>query len=132
MATSINGYTFMASANGEGTLITVIAHKDDSGGGKTEVFKFSIAEANDLCDMLKYNCKLAKDRRQPRHGHTEGGTTDIIQSDRVAEDHAGGVAAVFAADADLQAGAGLAALLDAHLHEGTDAVLVDRREGVVR
>jgi hypothetical protein len=40
-----------------------------------------------------------------------------------------GVAAVFAADAELDAGAGLVALLGGDLNELADAGLVDRGEG---
>lgn len=64
MATSINGYTFSASTNNEGNFITLVAHKDDDEGRKTEVFKFSTAEANNLCDLIRNNCKTAKDRRK--------------------------------------------------------------------
>ncbi len=43
-------------------------------------------------------------RRQASDRHAERAATDIIQTDFVAEDHTGRVAAVFAADADLQPG----------------------------
>jgi hypothetical protein len=49
----------------------------------------------------------------------------------VAEVDAGGVAAVLAADADLDGVVGLASELDAHLDESADALGVEALEGVV-
>jgi len=49
----------------------------------------------------------------------------------VAELDGGGVAALFAADADAQTGAGLAAPVDGQLHQGADALLVEHLEWVV-
>jgi len=64
MATSINGFTFTASTNNEGTFITLIAHKEDATGVKTVVFKLSPTEANNLHELIDNNCKVAKDRRK--------------------------------------------------------------------
>ena len=49
----------------------------------------------------------------------------------MAELHGVGVAAVFAADAELDARAGLVALLDGDLHELADAGLVNRGERIL-
>ena len=56
-------------------------------------------------------------RRQPGDRHAERRAAHVVQADLVAEHHAGGVAAVFAADADLELACDAAALLDAHLHQ---------------
>src|SRR6185437_5785934 len=52
----------------------------------------------------------------------------VVEPDLVAEVHGVGVAAVFAADADLQVGPGLAALFDRDPHQPADAVTVERLE----
>ena len=69
--------------------------------------------------------------------HAERRAAHVVHADLVAEDHAVRVAAVLAADADLQVLAvlrlaALAALLDAHLDELADAADVDRLERVDR
>ena len=63
-------------------------------------------------------------------GHAVGGAGDVGEANLVAELDGGGVAAVFAADAHLHAGAGGAAEFFGHLHELADAVLVDAGEDV--
>ena len=64
-------------------------------------------------------------------GHTEWAAGNIVQTDPVAELHAHGVAAVLAADAAVQLRTNLLALLHSHLHQGTDAGLIQLGEGVV-
>ena len=50
-------------------------------------------------------------------GHTEGRAGHIVQTHLVAELHGGGIAAVLAADAQMQLGAGGAAHLAGHIHQ---------------
>ena len=58
---------------------------------------------------------------QTGDGHTEGGAGHIVQTHAVAELHAGGVAAVLAADAQMDVGAGGAAQLAGHIHQLAEA-----------
>src|SRR5689334_3747614 len=58
--------------------------------------------------------------------HAERGAAHVVETDAVAEHDRGRVAAVLAADADLEAGPRLAAAGDTLLHQPADAVLVDR------
>ena len=67
---------------------------------------------------------------QAGDGHAEGGAGDIVQAHIVAELHGGGVAAVLAADAQLQVGAGLAAQLAGHFHQTAHAGLIQTGEGI--
>src|SRR5262245_61810275 len=69
-------------------------------------------------------------RSQPGDRHTVRRTTDVIEPDLVAEHHAGRVAAVLAADPDLELFAGPAAAGNSQLHQSSDAVLIDRLEGI--
>ena len=64
-------------------------------------------------------------------GNAEGRAAHVVKSGAVAELDGGGVAAVFAADADLEVLHGLAAAFDADLDELADAGLVEAGEGVV-
>src|SRR4030042_7047712 len=50
-------------------------------------------------------------------GDAHGGAGDVVQADAVAEFHGLGLPAVFAADADLEVGPGLAPFGDGNLHE---------------
>ena len=70
-------------------------------------------------------------RRQSRHRHAERRAAHISQAGAVAELHRVRVAAVFAADAEFDVGASLAAFLDGDLHQLADAGLVDRRERIL-
>ena len=56
---------------------------------------------------------------------------NVGQADAVAEFHGVGVAAVLAADAELDAGAGLVALRSGNLDELADAGLVNRGEQIL-
>ena len=67
---------------------------------------------------------------QTGDGHTEGRAGDVVQSHIVAELHGGGVAAVLAADAQVQISAGLTAQLGGHLHQLAHASLVQLGEGI--
>src|SRR5882757_2731315 len=69
-------------------------------------------------------------RRKPRDRHPIGRARDVVEPDLVAERHRGGIAAVLAADADLEAGARPAAARHADLHEFTNTVAVDRDERI--
>src|SRR5882672_11648145 len=69
-------------------------------------------------------------RSQPRDRHAVGRARHIIQPDLVAERHRSRIAAMLAANADLEAGAGLASAHDADLHEFADAVTIDRDERI--
>ena len=60
----------------------------------------------------------------------EWGGADVVEADAVAEVDAGRVAAVFAADADFQAGFRAASLFGADADEFAYAVGVDGDEGV--
>src|SRR5690242_7325264 len=62
---------------------------------------------------------------QARHGDAEGGATNIGQTEAMTELHAVRVAAVLAADAQLNVRAGAAALFNRDLHELADAGLID-------
>src|SRR5262245_40177640 len=75
-------------------------------------------------------CRLC--RRQPGDRYAEGRTTHVVQADLVTELDAVGVAAVLAADADLEVTACAAALLDADLHQPADTVKVDCLERIAR
>src|ERR1700687_2112844 len=69
-------------------------------------------------------------RGQPRDRHAVGRARDVVQSDLVAERDRSRIAAMLAADPDLDVRAGLAAAGDADLHQLADAVAIDRDEGV--
>lgn len=61
---SINGYTFTVTPNSVGTMLTVVAHKDDHEGQFTHVFTFLPEKANELASLIAKTCKSAKDRRK--------------------------------------------------------------------
>src|SRR5262245_45617164 len=69
-------------------------------------------------------------RSQPRDRHAIGRARDIVETDLVAELHRGGIAAMLAADADLQVRPRLAAALHADLHELANTIAIERDEGI--
>jgi hypothetical protein len=69
---------------------------------------------------------------QARDGHAERRAADVVEADVVAELDGRGFAAVLAADAELDVGTRLAALLDGVLHQESDTCLVDGLEGIAR
>src|SRR6516162_1949490 len=69
-------------------------------------------------------------RGKPCNRHTERRTGDVVESDLVTECNRGRIAAVLAADADLEAAASGAAALDADAHELADAFSIDRDERI--
>ena len=69
--------------------------------------------------------------RQAGDRHAEGRAADIVVADDVAELDRVGVAAMLAADAHFQVGAGLAAIVDRHLHQAANAIAVDGLEGIL-
>src|SRR5689334_10582436 len=68
---------------------------------------------------------------QPGHRHAVGRGADVVQPDLVEEVHRSGVAAVLAADPELEVLARLAAALDADLDQIADALHVGRRERIL-
>ena len=62
--------------------------------------------------------------------HTEGRAADVVQTDVVAELHARGIAAVLAADAQTQIGAGLTTVVGSHLDQLADADLIQMLERI--
>ena len=62
--------------------------------------------------------------------HAVGRARDVVQSNLMAESDGRGIAAMFAADTDLQARASLAPARHADLHQFAHAIAVDRNEGV--
>src|SRR4051795_309177 len=65
---------------------------------------------------------------QPGDRHPEGRAGDVVEPGGVEEVHRLRVTAVLAADADLELGAGLAALLDSDLDQPSDALGVESLE----
>src|SRR6266545_1547133 len=70
-------------------------------------------------------------RGQTSDGHPEGGAGNIVKTDLVAEDDGGGVAAMLAADAELDVAPGGAPLVAPHFDQLSDAVLIEGDEGVL-
>jgi len=70
-----------------------------------------------------FDCGLCGSQTGDRH--TEWGATDIRQSDAMTELHTGRFTAMFASNAELDVRACLAAEFGRHLHQFTNAVLVD-------
>ena len=81
----------------------------------------------DLCSLFERGLSGG----QTRHRHAERRATHVGQAEPVAELHAVRVAAVFAADAELDVGAGAAAFFDGDLHQLADAGLIDRGERIL-
>src|SRR5436305_705516 len=71
-------------------------------------------------------------RRKPGDRHAKRRAGDIIESDPVAESDRGGVAAVLAADAELDVRPCAAAALDTDLDLFADILLVNRDERIGR
>src|SRR6185295_6583945 len=84
------------------------------------IYSRALRLARDLLAERGLRCGEARDR------HAVGRARDVVETDLVAERHRGGIAAMLAADADLETGPGLATAGDTDLHEFTDAVAIDR------
>ena len=69
-------------------------------------------------------------RRQTSDRHTERRAGNIVQANLVAEHDRGRIAAVLAADAELDVRAGLLAELNSHLNQLANAVLVKASERI--
>src|SRR4051812_820345 len=69
-------------------------------------------------------------RGKARDRHAVGRARNVVEPDLMAERHRGGIAAVFAADADLEVRPGLAAAGDTDLDQFTDAGAIDRDERI--
>src|SRR5208282_4795244 len=67
---------------------------------------------------------------EPRDRHAERRARHVVEIDLVAEGDRSGIAAVLAADADLQLGTDFPPALDADAHQFADALLIDRHERV--
>ena len=68
--------------------------------------------------------------RQTGDRHTERRAGNVVQANLVAEHDGGRIAAVLAADAELDVRAGLLAELSSHLNELADAILVKAGERI--
>src|SRR5437762_178183 len=69
--------------------------------------------------------------RESGHRHSIRRGADVVETGVVEEVNRCGVAAVLAADSDLQLGTRLASALDADAHEIAHALHVDRRERIL-
>src|SRR5882757_9597314 len=69
-------------------------------------------------------------RSQPRDRHAIGRARDVIEPDLVTERDGSRIAAVLAANPDLEIGTRLAAARNADLDEFADAVAIDRDERI--
>ena len=69
-------------------------------------------------------------RSQAGDGHAVGGAGDVVEPDLVAEGHTGGIAAVLAANAELDPIARRSPTLDGKLHELTNAIDIEADEGI--
>src|SRR5262249_60511166 len=70
-------------------------------------------------------------RRQPRDRHAVGRAGDVIEPGLVAEEHRGGIAAMLAANAELELGPRLAAALAGDLDQFAHALGIERGKRVV-
>ena len=82
-----------------------------------------------LCLVLIANRSLSGG--EAGDGYAERAAGHVVQTDLVAELDGGRIAAVLAADAEVQVGAGLAAESGGHLDELADADLVEAGERIV-
>ena len=69
--------------------------------------------------------------RQARYGHAEGRAADVVVANQMAELDRFRIAAVLAANAHFQIGAGFAAVIHSHLHQFAHAVPIQRLEGIL-
>src|SRR5947207_14791325 len=85
---------------------------------------------------LRFACGLLAERGlrrgEPRDRHAERRARHVVEPDLVAEHDRSRIAAVLAADADLEVPAHLAAALDADPNQRADAIAVDRPERIAR
>ena len=77
-----------------------------------------------LFDGCLCGCKARSEQAEGRAG-------DVVEPDLVAELDGLRIAAMLAADAHLESGAGVASLGRGHLHQQADARLVERGEGIL-
>ena len=85
-------------------------------------------QTNYIDYLLLFDSSLR--RSDAGDGHAEGGAGDVVHAEFGAELHGGGLAAVFATDADFEFGACGTTFLDAHLYELANAFLIEDFEGV--
>ena len=79
--------------------------------------------------LLFLECRLR--RCQPRRQQPEGRAGYVVEPDLVAELDGLWIAAMFAADADLEVGPRVASLGRGHLHQLPNARLVEGGEGIL-
>ena len=82
----------------------------------------------ELCALL-FQGRLR--RCQPGRQQTEGRAGDVVEADLVAELDGLRIAAMLAADAHLEVGAGVASLGRGHLHQLPNARLIEGGEGIL-
>src|SRR5690606_26137397 len=95
----------------------------------------SIVPAPAISRTLLWTSGLAERglrRREPRHGHAVRRAAHVVEPHLLEEEDRRRIAAVLAADPELDVGPRLTPLLDRHLDELADAGDVDRRERVLR
>src|SRR5512143_767369 len=66
-------------------------------------------------------------RREPRYRYSIRRRADVVETDLLEEMNRRRIAAVLAADSELQGRTGLASELNAHAHDRSDALGIDRR-----
>src|SRR4051812_23318856 len=93
---------------------------------------FMIPPESFLCGRCRRFTERRLRGRKPRNRYAERRTGNIIQADLVAERNRGGIAAMLAADAELQVLASLAPALVADADEFADTLLVNRHERIGR
>src|SRR5277367_1547553 len=95
---------------------------------------FALTRARNDRTVLRLACGALAERGlccgEPRDRHAIGRARDVIEADLVAERHRSRIAAMLAADADLEIGPRLAAARDADLDQFADAVAIDRDERI--
>ena len=102
----------------------------DMGHMKKETAKvsFMLIELFELCVPLGLDGSLSGS--QTGDGYTEGGAGYVIQTDLVAELNGGRIAAVLAADAQMDVGTGAAAQFCSHAYQTAYTMYVQLGEGV--
>ena len=71
--------------------------------------------------MIAVTCQRSLSGSEAGDGNAEGTARDVVQTEAVAELHAVGIAAVFAANPKLDVGPTLPAVIDGDLHELANA-----------
>lgn len=85
-------------------------------------------KANPIDYLLLFDGSLRRSHAGDRYA--EGGAGYVVHAEFGAELHGGGLAAVFATDADFELGTSGTAFLDAHLYELAHAFLIEDFERI--